>query len=68
VLRWRLLGALLVIAGVGGFVAVWSRIAWMVYGGPTDYLQLLALVLALALALAGARLLIVSRTRKRAPP
>jgi len=60
----RIVGGLLLVAGVAGFVVVLRGIAWMVDGGLTDYLQLLGLVLGVAAAMAGAWLLVSAGPRR----
>lgn len=52
------------VAGIGGSVLVLRGIAWMVYGGLTDYLQLLGLVLGVAAAMVGTWLLVSAGPRR----
>lgn len=63
--RRRILGTLLLFAGVGIFGLTVRTIAWMAYGGARDFLQLGLLLLGVATALRGLWLLC---TRPRALP
>ncbi|HEY0133189.1 MAG TPA: hypothetical protein VGB85_03890 [Nannocystis sp.] len=59
--RRRILGGVLVVAGVGAFVLIWRTIAWMVYGGVRDYVQVAGLLISAGVAIGGASMSIRHR-------
>ncbi len=63
--RRQILGAVLLLAGVGIFGLTVRSIAWMAYGGARDFLQLGMLLLGVATAIRGTWLLC---SRPRAVP